>query len=95
MDKAAEKKKNEKRYRDNAKENRRKRAEAAQAAAQAEERELRCLVEGMEEMRERLNYEVGPTMIKAAMNGEFVIESHDERIFRHSARGRTRKWGCS
>ena len=74
---AAEKKKSGKTYRDNAKENHRKRAEAAQAAAQAEERKIRCLVEGNEEAMEALDYEARPTMIKGAMNGEFVKATTD------------------
>ena len=57
---------------DNAKENRRKRAEAAQAAAQAEERKLSCLVEGHAEVMEALDYAARPTMTKATRNGHFV-----------------------
>ena len=69
---AAGKKKNDKRYRENAKENRRKKAEAAQAEEQALDRKQRCLVEGHEEMIEALDYAARPTLIKAAMHGGFV-----------------------
>ena len=42
--------------------------------------ELRCLVEGREEVLEALNFEARPTVlvIKAAMNGEFVKATTSE-----------------
>jgi hypothetical protein len=66
----AARKKDEKRYRDNAKEKRKKTAEAAQADEWAFESMQRCLVEGQETLLETMKYEVRPTTIKAAAKGE-------------------------
>ena len=57
----ATKKKNDKRYRENAKEKRRKKAEVAQAGEQALDRKQRCLVEWHGGLQEAPKYEVRPT----------------------------------
>jgi len=66
----AARKEDEKRYRDNAKEKRKKAAEAAQADEWAFESMQRCLVEGHESLLETMKYKVRPTTIKAAAKGE-------------------------
>ena len=59
----AAKKQDEKRYRENAKEKRKKTAEAAQADERAFDSNLKCLVEGNERLLETLSFgfEVSPT----------------------------------
>ena len=68
----AAKKKDEKRYRENAKEKRKKKAEAAQAEEQAFDSKHPCLVEGQQGLLEALNFEARPTTIKTATDGKFA-----------------------
>ena len=69
---AAVKKKDDKRYRENAKENRKTKAEAAQAEDQVFDRNQRRLVEGQEGLLEALNFTARPTTTKTATDGKFV-----------------------
>ena len=82
----ASKKQDEKRYRDNAKEKRKKKAEAAQVEEQALDRKQRCLVEGEERLLETSSFEVIPTTevaeearLKAMIEKALKKEEHDQR----------------
>ena len=90
---AAENKNNDQRYREYAKENRRKKAHATQAAEQAaaEERKAHGLVERHEEAMEALDYASRQPQTDDDQSHnerricQNLMQGHDERIFRRSA----------